>query len=262
MKQLGEAADKTVARRRYSRRDFLKMGGAGLAGAALLGTAGCGGGSGDSSSIVFTYGATGSEDQRTVKELVDRFNQNNENGITVEFQKASEVTDEYFRNLVSDFRAGGGDADVIAGDVVWAAEFAQEGWIEDLSRRMYSDYSPQVPDAFLPAPLSTVSYQNKLWGVPWFTDAGLLYYRQDLLDEAGLGQPPTTWDGLKDIADQVKQQSGTKYGLVFQGAEYEGGVVNGAEFIWNAGGNILTGNISTSQSGHASGPLAQFRRHR
>ena len=125
----------------------------------------------------------------------------------------------------------------------------RNGWIEDLSRRMYSDYSPQVPDAFLEAPLSTVSFQNKLWGVPWFTDAGLLYYRQDLLEDAGLGQPPTTWDGLKDIADQVKQQAGAQYGLVFQGAEYEGGVVNGAEFIWNAGGDILTGNISTSQSG-------------
>ena len=252
MRQLENVASRTVARRRYSRRDFLKMGGAGLAGATLLGTAGCGGGgggSGDSSSIVFTYGASGSEDQRTVKELVNRFNQENKNGITVKFQQASQVTDEYFRNLVSDFRAGGGNTDVIAGDVVWAAEFAQNGWISDLSRRMYSDYSPQVPDAFLQAPLSTVSFQNKLWGVPWFTDAGLLYYRRDLLENAGLGQPPTTWGGLKDIAGQVKQQAGTKYGLVFQGADYEGGVVNGAEFIWNSGGDILTGNITTSQIG-------------
>ncbi|MGB3684067.1 MAG: ABC transporter substrate-binding protein [Rubrobacteraceae bacterium] len=240
-----------ILRRRYSRRDFLRMGGAGLVGATLLGTTACGAGGsqGDSSSIIFTYGATGSEDQRTVQELVDRFNQENGNGITVEFQRASEVTDEYFRNLVSDFQSGGTDADVIGGDVVWGAQFAQNGWIEDLSRRMYSDYSPQVPDAFLPAPLSTVSFQNKLWGVPWFTDSGLLYYRRDLLDDAGFGQPPTTWDGLKDIAGQVQQQANIQYGFVFQGAEYEGGVVNGAEFIWNSGGDILTGNISTSQAG-------------
>lgn len=227
------------------------MGGAGLAGAALLGSAACGGGNGngDSSSIVFTYGASGREDRRTVRELVDRFNRENENGIQVEFRQASTVTDEYFDNLVSDFRAGGGDADVIGGDVIWGAEFAQNGWIEDLSRRMYSDYSPQVPDAFLNAPISTVSYRNSLWGVPWFTDSGLLFYRQDLLEDAGLGQPPATWDGLKEIAGQVREQAGTRYGFVFQGAEYEGGVVNGAEFIWNAGGNILTGNISTAQSG-------------
>ena len=236
-------------RRSYSRRDFLKLGGAGLAGAALLGTAGCGGSGGDGGNITFTYGATGEEDLRTVRELVDRFNQENENGITVEFQERSEVTDEYFRSLVSDFRAGSASVDVIAGDVIWGAEFAQNGWIEDLSGRMYSDYEPQVPDAFLDAPLSTVSYQNSLWGVPWFTDVGVLYYRRDLLEDAGLGNAPSTWDGLKDIANQVMEQSGTQYGFVFQGGEYEGGVVNGLEYIWNAGGSVLEGNISTSAPG-------------
>ena len=236
-------------RRSYSRRDFLKLGGAGLAGAALLGTAGCGGSGGDGGNITFTYGATGEEDLRTVRELVDRFNEENENGITVEFQERSEVTDEYFRSLVSDFRAGSASVDVIAGDVIWGAEFAQNGWIEDLSGRMYSDYEPQVPDAFLDAPLSTVSYQNSLWGVPWFTDVGVLYYRRDLLEDAGLGDAPSTWDGLKDIANQVMEQNGTQYGFVFQGGEYEGGVVNGLEYIWNAGGSVLEGNISTSAPG-------------
>ncbi len=246
------AARLSAAGRRYSRRDFLRLGGAGLAGAALLGTAACGGndpGGGDSSNIVFTYGPTGDDDSRTVQELVDRFNQENEQGITVEFDERSEVTDEYFRSLVSDFQAGSSNVDVIAGDVVWSAEFADNNWIEDLSGRMYSDYDPQVPDAFLQAPMSSVSYQNSLWGVPWFTDVGVLYYRQDLLEEAGLGDAPATWEGLKDAANQVTEQTGTQYGFVFQGADYEGGVVNGLEYIWNAGGEVLDGNISTSAPG-------------
>ena len=119
-----------IARRSYSRRDFLKLGGAGLAGAALLGTAaGCGGSGGSGSgggNITFTYGSTGSEDLRTVQELVDRFNQENENGITVEFQQRSEVTDEYFRSLVSDFQAGSASVDVIAGDVIWGRAVRQQ----------------------------------------------------------------------------------------------------------------------------------------
>lgn len=248
-----KATNKTsFAGRSYSRRDFLRMGGAGLAGAALLGTAACGGanqGGGDSSTIVFTYGPTGEDDARTVRELVDRYNQQNEDGVQVEFEERSEVTDEYFRSLVSDFQAGASDVDVIAGDVVWSAEFASNNWIEDLSSRMYSDYSPQVPGAFLESPLSSVSYQNSLWGVPWFTDVGVLYYRRDLLEDAGLGDAPATWQGLKDAANQVMQQSGTQYGYVFQGADYEGGVVNGLEFIWNSGGQVLDGNISTSAPG-------------
>ncbi|MDP8940166.1 MAG: ABC transporter substrate-binding protein, partial [Actinomycetota bacterium] len=246
----GNASRSVAVRRSYSRRDFLKLGGAGLAGAALLGTSACGGGGGGGGggNVVFTYGATGSEDLRTVRELVDRFNQENENGITVEFQRRSEVTDEYFRSLVSDFQAGSASMDVIVGDVVWAAEFAQNGWIEDLSSRMYSDYQPQVPDAFLEAPISSVSYQNSLWGVPWFTDVGVLYYRRDLLEEAGLGSAPSTWSGLKDIANQVMEQADVQHGFVFQGADYEGGVVNGAEYIWNAGAEIMLGNVTALDS--------------
>ena len=108
MKRKAGSARSSITRRSYSRRDFLKLGGAGLAGAAVLGTAACGGGNGGGGgdSIVFTYGATGSEDLRTVQELVDRFNQENEDGIQVEFERRSEVTDEYFRSLVSDFEAG------------------------------------------------------------------------------------------------------------------------------------------------------------
>ena len=54
---------------------------------------------------------------------------------------------------------------------------------------------------------------------------------------------------MKDIANQVKEEAGTQYGYVFQGGDYEGGVVNGLEYIWNAGGSVLDGNISTSAPG-------------
>jgi multiple sugar transport system substrate-binding protein len=182
-----------------------------------------------------------------LQELVDRFNREHEGEIRVEYREMSRVTDEYFDELTSDFQAGATPPiDVIGGDVIWASEFADNGWIEDITRRMYADYSPRVPDAFLQAPITSCSFDNKFWGVPWFTDAGLLYYRQDLLEESGFSEPPKTWDELKEMADKVTQDAGVKDGFVFQGAEYEGGVVNGLEFIWNAGGNVLTGNITVN----------------
>ena len=228
-----------VGGRRLSRRDFLKVGGASLAGAALLGTAGCGGGAdqGGAQNIVFSFGP---DDSGTLQELVERFNREYEGRIRVEYQERSRVTDEYFRSLVSDFEAGGGDVDVIGGDVIWATEFADNGWIEDISRRFYTDYPRDVPDAFLEAQINSVSWRNRLWGVPWFSDAGLLYYRRDLLEESGFDAPPATWDGLKEIASRVADESGTRHGFVFQGGIYEGGVVNGMEFIWSAGGQVLS----------------------
>lgn len=231
--------------RRWSRREFLKIGGTGLAGTTLLSSAAaCGAGEqpGGPARIVFSFGP---DDSGTLQEVVDRFNREYEGEIRVEYREMSRITDEYFNELVSDLESGASPPiDVIGGDVVWAAELAANGWIEDLSRRMYTDYTPRVPDAFLNAPMTSVSFRNSLWGVPWFTDAGLLYYRRDLLEESGFNAPPETWDGLKEMAGKVKEDSGTRYGFVFQGDDYEGGVVNGAEYIWSANGEIMRGNLS------------------
>jgi multiple sugar transport system substrate-binding protein len=41
------------------------------------------------------------------------------------------------------------------------------------------------------------------------------------------------------MALKAKTNSGTDFGFVFQGAQYEGGVCNGCEFIWTHGGNVL-----------------------
>jgi len=247
----------SVLKRSFSRRDFLRLGGASVAGVALLGASGCGGGGsagdGGEQRVVFSFGP---DDSGTLQELVSRFNQQHRGEIRVEYRELPRITDEYRRRLVSDFEAGGGDIDVIGGDVIWAAEFADNGWIQDISRRFFSDYpAADVPGDFLDAQIGSVSWENSLWGVPWFSDAGLLYYRQDLLEDSGFSSPPATWDELREMADRVTRDSGTRHGFVFQGDSYEGGVVNGMEFIWSAGGQafIESGNIAVpGQSGNLS----------
>ncbi|MDP8940257.1 MAG: hypothetical protein M3N10_08200, partial [Actinomycetota bacterium] len=77
------ASRPSVGWRRWSRREFLKMGGAGLAGATLLGAAGCGGGGqqgGGPAKIIFSFGP---DETGTLQEIVDRFNQQNEGEIEV-----------------------------------------------------------------------------------------------------------------------------------------------------------------------------------
>jgi trehalose/maltose transport system substrate-binding protein len=73
-------------------------------------------------------------------------------------------------------------------------------------------------------------------------DAGMLYYRKDLLEKSGFSEPPKTWEELKEVARKVVQDQGIRYGFVFQGANYEGGVCNGLEFIWTHGGEVLDPN--------------------
>jgi multiple sugar transport system substrate-binding protein len=218
--------------RALSRRDFLKLGGAGIAGAALLGIQGCGGERSEGPTrLVFSHG----EDSEVLRDQISRFNEQNRGRVEVVLRLAPADTGQYFEKLRIEFQAGKADVDVISGDVIWPAQFAAKGWISDLSDLFERD----LRESYLPATIDSNTYEDKVWGVPWFTDAGMFYYRKDLLEQSGFSEPPKTWEELKEMVEKVRRDSGTKYGYVFQGAEYEGGVVNGLEFIWNSGGSVL-----------------------
>jgi multiple sugar transport system substrate-binding protein len=217
--------------RALSRKRFLKLAGGGLAAASLQGVAGCGGGASDEAGeIVLTFGP---DESGELPKVIDEYNQ--KNGTNLTFRQMPSDTGQYFDQILTEFQAGGGNVDIIIGDVIWPAQFAAIGYIEDISER--------VPESermeFLPSTIQSNTYKGKLYGVPWYTDAGLLYYRKDLLEGSGITEPPKTWDELKQMAKQVKEDSGTKFGFIFQGAEYEGGVVDGLEYIHSAGGQVL-----------------------
>src|SRR5215210_865574 len=175
--------------RRLNRRDFLKMGGAGLAGAALLGTAGCGG-SGGSGDLIFTMGPD--DAVPTIGPLVDKFNKQSK-GFKVKYRQMPADTGQYFDKLRTQFQAGAADIDIIGGDVIWPAQFAANGWILDVSDRFPKSEQAKFTDA----PIQSLTYQGNIYGVPWHTDAGLLYYRSDLLEKSGYSAPPKTWAELK-----------------------------------------------------------------
>jgi multiple sugar transport system substrate-binding protein len=218
------------AGRKLNRRDFLKMSGAGLAGAALLGSTACGGGSG-SGDLIFSMGT---DTSNTLVPLVDKFNKQSKD-FKVKYRAMPTASDAYFDKLRTQLQAGGGDIDVMGADVIWPAQFAANGWILDVT-----DKFPKSDQAqFLDGPIQALTYDGKLYGVPWFSDAGLLYYRSDLLEKAGYSEPPKTWSQLQQMAEKITKDEGIEDGFIFQGDQYEGGVCNGCEYIWTNGGNIL-----------------------
>ena len=83
------------------------------------------------------------------------------------------------------FNGTGRRIDVIGGDVIWPAEFATKGWIVDLSSRFFQSERQQ----FLPGTVQANTFQGNVYGVPWFTAVGVLFYRKDLLDRSGLPAP-------------------------------------------------------------------------
>lgn len=135
------------------------------------------------------------------------------------------------------FAAKSSDLDVINVDVVWPGVIKDH--LVDLKK-----YSKGVEAEHFPAIVANNTVDGKLLAMPWFTDAGLLFYRKDLLEKYKL-QAPTTWEDLaaaaKVIQDGERKAGAADFqGFVFQGKAYEGLTCDAVEWISSYnGGNIV-----------------------
>ncbi|MDH3650334.1 MAG: ABC transporter substrate-binding protein [Saprospiraceae bacterium] len=198
----------------------------------------------DSNEIVKITFSYGQDDDGSIAAMIQEFNMTHEGEIAVEFKEGKRLSNQFYDELSVDFSVGGSDVDVWGADVVWTALFATKGWAEDLTDRFNQVFHNHD---FIDASIKSATYDDKIWGIPWFTEAGLLYYRKDLLQKHGIQDPPRTWEELVSITNRVKQDdSGVLHGFVFQADAYEGGVVNACEFIWNAGGELIVGDVLES----------------
>jgi len=134
--------------------------------------------------------------------------------------------------LVANLQAKSDLYDVIDMDVIWTAEFASNGWIIPLPQSQFP-----LGDFLKPA-VDTARYQGRLYAVPDYSNADLLYYRKDILAKAGK-QPPKTWAQLQQLARTVAPEYGL-YGYAGTFAPYEGLTVNFAAAVQSAGGSILS----------------------
>ncbi len=143
-------------------------------------------------------------------------------------------SDSSHDDIVKHLQASQYRPDVISLDVVWVSEFVTNGWIEPLD----TYWQPrQDRNNYLPVPLNVVKMGGKIWAAPLHTDIGVLFYRTDIFSS-----PPRTWDDLKRMALDAQKSRKTRYGYVWQGAQYEGLVCNFIEVLSSFGGNIFDPN--------------------
>jgi multiple sugar transport system substrate-binding protein len=126
------------------------------------------------------------------------------------------------------FLSGEAAYDIVYCDSIWVAKFAAAGWLTDLSARL----SAEDRNDFLPVELRAGSYEGKLYRMPAFTDAGVLYYRKDLIQT-----PPETFDQLLSLARSL--QTPDRWGFLWQGKQYEGLVTAFLEILWGFGGEWI-----------------------
>ena len=134
-------------------------------------------------------------------------------GITIDIIEGPNASNLIEDLYTSSFLLGDSPYDLILMDVVWLPKFAAAGWLLDLSDRIPADQL----SAFYPADLEGGRYNGKLYRLPIRSDAGLLYYRQDLLAQAGI-QPPETFDQLVQASKMLQQSGSCALGLCLAGA--------------------------------------------
>jgi len=132
--------------------------------------------------------------------------------------------------------SGADDIDVLQIDVVWAGILASH--LADLH-----PYVGNATEAYFPALIENDTIAGRLVALPWWTDVGVLYYRQDLLQKYGVA-PPRTWQEMTAIADTIQnaeRKAGNRrlWGFVFQGKAYEGLTCNALEWISSFGGGTI-----------------------
>jgi multiple sugar transport system substrate-binding protein len=119
--------------------------------------------------------------------------------------------------------------DLLGLDVTWTAEFAEAGWIRELTPEQAA---AATADVFEP-PIKSATWEDKLYAIPKHTNVQLLWYRKSLVPEA-----PVTWDDLIADAERLKSE-GKPYAVGFTGAQYEGLVVGFNTILSSLGGTLV-----------------------
>ncbi|MCB0034566.1 MAG: ABC transporter substrate-binding protein [Anaerolineales bacterium] len=158
-------------------------------------------------------------------------------GVTINWVVAGEVVEDRLGIYLQIFEAQSPELDVAQIDVIWPGDLAEH--FVDLNEYGAAD----VTDAHFPAIVENNTVDGQLIGIPWFTDAGLLYYRTDLLEEYGFDGPPATWDELEEMAAAIQEGERADNpdfdGFVWQGRAYEGLTCDALEWIDSHGGGTI-----------------------
>ena len=183
-----------------NRREFLRLGGTGLAGAALLGTgtlAGCGGSDSSSGLTVASWDVAADALEATIPQFKKK-----RSGVDVQMQA---ITIDY-QQLIPRLQAGAGAPDVFS--------LAQQDFQNFLMRFPgefvdVTDRMEEYTDQFAEAPLSHARKDGKLFAVPWDMGPVGLWYRKDLFQQAGVSPDDVgTYDTFIEAGKEIQAAIG------------------------------------------------------
>jgi len=187
--------------------------------------------------LTIAGGAVGEEYETTVR-AADMYMEENPE-VEVDVIDTPDGGEDRMSLYLQFFEVESPEVDVYQIDVIWPGDLEEH--FLDLYEYGAEDY---VDQHFQASVDNNTTADGELVAMPWFIDAGLLYYRQDLLEEYDL-DVPETWAELEEAARIIqegeREHNPDFYGYVWQGEAYEGLTCNVLEwFASNGGGNFVS----------------------
>ncbi|CAL9477234.1 extracellular solute-binding protein [Streptomyces sp. enrichment culture] len=139
--------------------------------------------------------------------------------------------DEQRSQLLGALQSGSAAYDVVNLDVTWVPEFAAAGLVRRLPEGL-------VDGDVVESVAGTARWDGDVYAVPFNSDVGLLYYRRDYLERAGVRRVDlTSWAGVRDLVETLDSrldEPAYDKGWTTQLAAYEGRTVNAVEAFASA----------------------------
>jgi multiple sugar transport system substrate-binding protein len=203
---------------------------------AFIGLSGCAK-SGDSEKndktplVIWGMGVEGEK----LKDMVELFKQENP---SAEVSIQSIPWGQAHEKLITAV-AGGNAPDLAQFGTTWIPEFVALGSLEPLDS-MISGSQALGEQNYFPGSWKTSLIEGKIYGIPWYVDTRVLFYRSDLLKEIGLDRAPHDWTELKDVCRKLTKKDAngeyTRRGITLPAVDW----MVLAMFMWSNGGDILS----------------------
>ena len=117
--------------------------------------------------------------------------------------------------------AGDATPDIAQVGNTWLPEFVALDAVVPLDERLRASAQIDLRD-YDQGIVATNVLQGQQYGVPWYVDTRVLFYRRDLLAQAGFDAPPRDWDEWLRMQVAIKQRGGAdRYAVLLPLNEYE-----------------------------------------
>ncbi|MEH1130733.1 sugar ABC transporter substrate-binding protein [Micromonospora sp. CPCC 206061] len=111
-------------------------------------------------------------------------------------------------------------------------------WMASFANALRATPKQVDTSGMYPANVESTNVGGTHYGVPWYVETRVIFYRTDLMQKAGFSSFPTDWEGFKQLAKAMKEKAGAQYGVALPSSGWNA-FFGDLPFIWSNGAELM-----------------------